>query len=93
MFADIPGGTYTLTFGSSGTVTTSALAPTATPTAVQTALAALTAIGSTSNVSVLGPAAPTAAGGTYLVLFKGTLANQNLGNITSTSSLTPNELS
>lgn len=74
------GGTFTLTFGG---YTTSAIAYNATASAVQTALQALTSIGS-GNVTVSG-----SAGGPYTVTFVGDLGLTNVAQMTgSGASLT-----
>jgi len=72
------GGTFTLTFGGQ---TTSALAYNATAAAVQSALQALSSIGS-GNVAVM--AAPSGTG--WEVRFTGTLANSYEGTITGNGS-------
>lgn len=69
----ITGGTYALEFA--GVWTATPLAPGATATTVQTALRALSTIGS-GNVNVTGP-----TGGPYAVEFVGALANQTLPQI------------
>lgn len=73
------GGTFTLTFGSQ---TTTAIAYNATGATVQTALEALSSIG-TGNVTVSG-----AAGGPYTVTFVNVLGNTNVAQMTATASLT-----
>lgn len=79
------GGTYKLTFGSA---TTSTLQWNDSAATVQTALAALSGIG-TGNVSVVAVNPITAAyGGPFIVTFTGTLANTAQTMLTITSSLT-----
>lgn len=68
------GGTFTLTFSGQ---TTSAIAYNASASTVQTALAALSTIGS-GNVSVSG-----SNGGPYTVTFTGTLGNKNVAAMTA----------
>lgn len=70
------GGTFTLTFGGQ---TTSGIASNAAASAVQTALAALSSIG-TNNVSVTGN-----AGGPYTVTFIGTLAGAPQSTMTKSA--------
>ena len=77
------GGTFTLTFRSQ---TTSSIAYNATATAVQTALAALSTIGS-GNVTVTAVNGDLPAS-SLLIEFKGTLAQNSLPLITATSFLT-----
>lgn len=71
------GGTFTLSFGGQ---TTTGIAYNAAPTAVQSALAALSTIG-TGNVTVTG-----SAGGPYTVTFKGALGNRQIPAMTASSS-------
>jgi hypothetical protein len=71
------GGTFTLTFGGQ---TTATIAYNATASAVQTALAALSTIG-TGNVSCAGGPLP---GTPVDVTFTGTLAQQNVASLTAT---------
>jgi hypothetical protein len=73
------GGSFTLTYGGK---TTAAIAYNATAATVQTALQALTTIG-TGNVTVTGN-----AGGPYTVTFVGSLAHHDVPALTATSSLT-----
>lgn len=73
------GGTFTLTFNGR---TTSAIAFNAAASAVQTALEALSSIG-TGNVTVTG-----SPGGPYTVTFIGGLAATNVPAMTATSALT-----
>lgn len=73
------GGTFTLSFDGQSTT---AIAFNAAAAAVETALRALTNIGST-GVTVAG-----AAGGPYTITFAGTLANTNVSQITATHALT-----
>lgn len=73
------GGTFTLTALAQ---TTTAIAYNATPAAVQSALAALSSIG-TGNVAVTGT-----AGSSYVVTFQGALAAQPIALMTATASLT-----
>lgn len=73
------GGTFTLTYSGQ---TTSGIAYNAAASAVQSALAALSNIGS-GNVAVTG-----SAGGPYTVTFQGSLAHTNVAQMTATSSLT-----
>lgn len=73
------GGTFTLTYSGQ---TTGAIAYNATATAVQTALTALSNVGA-GNVEVTG-----SAGGPYTVTFQGTLADENVAQMTATASLT-----
>ncbi len=75
------GGTFTLTFGGQ---TTSGIAYNAIASAVQTALQALSTIG-TSNATVTGGPGP---GTPYVVTFTGALASTNVAQMTATSSLT-----
>ena len=80
------GGTYNLTFGSA---TTSALAWNASAATVQTALAALSGIGSGNvNVVAVNPNSSAAYGGPFIVTFTGTLANTAQTMLTISSSLT-----
>jgi hypothetical protein len=75
------GGTFTLAYGG---YTTTALAYNATAAAVQTALLALTSIG-TGNATVTSPAAWT-----YTVTFTGTLGNKPITTMTANgTNLTP----
>lgn len=75
------GGSLTVTYGGQ---TTSAIAYNATSTTVQTALVALSTIGS-GNVTCTGGPLP----GTAVVLtFGGILSGTNIGSITTTDSLT-----
>lgn len=77
---DATGGTFTLSFGGQ---TTTAIAEAAASSAVQTALQALSTIGS-GNVAVTG-----SAGGPFTVTFQGSLANTNVALLTgSNASLT-----
>lgn len=73
------GGTFTLTYSGQ---TTSAIAYNASASTVQTALAALSNVGS-GNVTVTG-----SNGGPYTVTFTGTLGSKNVAQMTATSSLT-----
>lgn len=73
------GGTFTLTYAGQ---TTGSIAYNAAASAVQTALAALSNVGS-GNVAVTG-----SAGGPYTVTFQGSLAHTNVAQMTATSSLT-----
>lgn len=73
------GGTFTLTYSAQ---TTAAIAFNAAASAVQTALAALSNVGS-ANVTVSG-----SAGGPYTVTFQGALAATDVAQMTATSSLT-----
>jgi hypothetical protein len=73
------GGTYTLTLSGQ---TTAAIAYNAAASAVKTAIEALSNVGS-GNTTVTG-----VAGGPYVVTFLGALANTNLAQMTTTSSLT-----
>jgi hypothetical protein len=75
---DATGGTYTLTFGGQ---TTSAIAFGAAAATVQTALRALSTIGSAS-VTVTGN-----AGGPYTVTFVGSLEDTNVAVMTADSTL------
>ncbi len=75
------GGTFTLTYNGQ---TTNPIAAGATPAQVQSALAALTFIG-TGNVAV--SAGPAGTSGTYTVVFQGTLAGAAQPALTITSSL------
>lgn len=81
------GGTFTLTFGTQTTTAIAWNAPATGTGSVQSALAALSNIG-TGNVAVTGP-----AGGPWVVTFQGTLANQYLtgieGNKTSLTGSNP----
>ncbi|MDE2100090.1 MAG: hypothetical protein KGL39_22740 [Patescibacteria group bacterium] len=78
------GGTFTITAVVNGsTQTTAAIAYNATSAAVQSALAALTNIGS-SNVAVTGTTLPS---GTQTITFQGQLAGQTV-TLTKTDSLT-----
>lgn len=72
------GGTFTLTFAGQ---TTSSIAYNAGASTVSTALQALSSIGS-GNVSVTGSA------GLWTVTFQGSMAKQNVDQLTATSSLT-----
>jgi len=75
------GGTFTLTYGGK---TTTSLAYNATAAQVQSALAALSTIGTTlNNVIVTG-----ANGGPYSIQLGGALNSSSFGTITATSSLT-----
>lgn len=73
------GGTFTLTLSGQ---TTAAIAYNAAASAVQSAIAALSTVGS-GNVAVSG-----SAGGPYTVTFQGSLAHTNVAQMTATSSLT-----
>ncbi|WP_280393054.1 hypothetical protein [Nocardia wallacei] len=73
------GGTFTLTYSGQ---TTSAIAYNASASTVQTAIAALSNVGS-GNVAVTG-----SNGGPYTVTFQGTLGSKNVAQMTATSSLT-----
>jgi hypothetical protein len=73
------GGTFSLTFGGQ---TTPALAYNAAPSAVQTALQALSSIGA-GNATVTGT-----AGSSYVVTFAGTLANLNVSQILPVATFT-----
>jgi hypothetical protein len=73
------GGTFSLTFQGA---TTPALAYNAAPAAVQTALQALSTIGS-GNATVTGT-----AGVSYVVTFAGALANQNVGSLVPVGTFT-----
>src|SRR5262249_34873105 len=84
LFGTSLGGSFTLTFGGQ-TTPAGLLTPTSTAAQVKAALEALTSIG-TGNVSVTGSS--TASGGTFYIEFTGALANQAVGAITATSSLT-----
>jgi len=77
----VTGGTFTLTYSGQ---TTAAIAYNATASAVQTALRALSNIGST-GVSVTGTGAPATP---WAVTFAGSLANTDVPQMTATSSLT-----
>lgn len=76
------GGTYTLTFNGQ---TTSSLAYNADASAIDTALEALSNIGS-GDVTVTGT-------NPFTITFGGALASQNVGQITATSSLTSSTIS
>jgi len=81
----VSGGTFTLTSSQGGSPqTTSAIAYNATAAQVQTALQALSNIGS-GNVTVTGT---TGTGGVLTVTYQGTLAKQDVAALTYTSSLT-----
>lgn len=73
------GGTFTLTYSGQ---TTSSIAYNAAASAVQSALTALSNIGS-GNVAVTG-----SAGGPYTVTFQGSLAHTNVAQMTATGSFT-----
>jgi hypothetical protein len=73
------GGTFSLSFNGA---TTPALAYNAATSVVQTALQALSTIGS-GNATVTGT-----AGSSYVVTFTGALANQNVASLVAVSSLT-----
>lgn len=73
------GGTFVLVYGD---VATTDIAYNATAATVQSALQALSTIGS-GNVTVTG-----SAGGPYTVTFAGALANQNVAQLNVTSNLT-----
>lgn len=73
------GGTFVLTFKGQSTA---GIAATALGTAVQTALEALSTIG-TGNVAVTGP-----AGGPYVATFQGTLTDKDLPEMTAASAFT-----
>ena len=75
------GGTFTLTFGGK---TTSAIAYNALASAVQTALVALSSIGTGNVVCTGGPLPGTGV----VITFQGALANANVGAITFANSLT-----
>lgn len=75
------GGTFTLTFNGQ---TTAAIAYNATATTVQTALRALSGIGSTGVTVTGGPGPGTA----WVVTFAGSLAFTDVAQMTATSSLT-----
>src|SRR5262249_55574627 len=70
------GGTFTLTFNGQTTAPIAFNAPATGVGSVQSALAALSTIGSTANVNVLGTT--RASGATYVVIFTGARAGPAL---------------
>lgn len=81
-FSEATGGTFTLTYDGQ---TTSAIAWNASASDVQAALIALSNIGP-SDVTVTGPSSNGSS--LFTVTFQGSLSDQNVADITATSSLT-----